>query len=147
MAREDSWHGFVGPLGAYVPHDRQSMIYSGAASAGGYVGTRIALNLATSMEISKMAFHHLPSNYVRGQLVSSAVRRQAAKQVGKWTIGRGVGLVLGASPAGWALTVALVLASIPPDVRDPVTGMTSYETYLSGASVMQPEGGPRDTGL
>ncbi len=117
-----SW--FVGPIGAYIPDSKTDFVYSAAASAGAWVGTRIALNLATIHEIPRMASHH----YVGSR---TAIRAAARRQVGKWTVARGMGLALGASPVGWAITVATILYSIPPSVRDPVTGMTSYETYLA----------------
>ncbi len=105
--KKKTWHGFVGPIGAYIPDSPTDVVYSVGASLGAMVGTRIALNLATTLEIPKMASHH----YVGSRV---AVRAAARKQVGKWTIARGLGLAATSTPFGAFVLAATILSSLPP---------------------------------
>ena len=97
-----------------VPDDRremeQAMLFSaltGAVSLGTWA-------YAVVHNVPRMASHHLPSNYVRGQLSRTLLRR-SARQTSMGSIARGVGVLARANPAvAVALTVVELVHYIPP---------------------------------
>ena len=76
-----------------------------------------------------MASHHLPRDYVRGQLSRTLLRR-SARQTAMGSIGRGIGIFARAHPAvAVGLTIVELAHYIPPSE----SGSLGHEERVSHA--------------
>lgn len=133
---QDKLDWWVGPIGWLLPDADQWR--SRAAQA---VGTTIAV------EIGLRTYGH---NYLYGTrkhwftgtpYSREILRKGASKAIPRAGILRTLGVLSLSIPTPVSLiaNTLLIAYSIPPDVRDPVTGMTSMEEYRDATSVMEPD--------
>ncbi len=131
---EGSWHGLRGPADFFIPDNTRELIYSGISSAffgtAAYVAHHATVTgiMRAGQEAHLIArvYASNPGLIYPRQALRTAVGRTVTR--GGWM--KGAGLVGVAVPGVGLLFTALSIAySIPPDVRDPVTGLSSYEAY------------------
>lgn len=135
---EESWHGLRGPADFLLPDDTRELIYSGLSTlvfgGAGYVMhhrevTRV-IRLGQEAAVMARVYAAAPRAVYPKVALRSAVGRTVTR--GGWM--KGAAISGAAIPGVGLLFTALSIAySIPPDVRSPETGMSSYEVYVASS--------------